>query len=182
MVVNRDPRFQLIEICLFFFFIVHLFFFVVPNLAGLIVSDLVHKNRKSPAAPAPRGHGEAGATSRRPPFGSYTEPPVPMEPPWRCTQHAARINRKFRSWTRAARVAEAPAPLRLRPHQSSSNGASRTGENLCRARQAEMVAAAASPGPAQIALPRARNRLDSSERALEPFCAASSPCTLAGRL
>ena len=73
--INRDPRFQLIEICLFSFCCSFFFsIFVVPNLAGLIVSDLVPKNRKSPATAAPRGQGEAGATSRCPPFGSYHEP------------------------------------------------------------------------------------------------------------
>ena len=158
MIINRDPRFQLIKICFFLIFTVRfLLLLCCTNLAGLIMSDLVPKNRKRLAPPR-----------CPPPFRDVprTGPYIPMEPPWRwrCTQHARSESiTSSGTWTRPARAErEAPAPLRLRPRSSGNGSEHRAQERISLSRAPDWNGGAAASIPPcacrSLALPRA-NRI-----------------------
>ena len=161
---------------MFVFILLFVFFsiFVVPNLAGLIVSDLVPKNRKSPATAAPRGQGEAGATSRCPPFGSYHEPSRTNGATVALALHPARAANQSQvqepGHGRPGRSERPRPPFGFVLKAAAMEHRAQGRISIARARRKWWQQ---HPSCACRSLCPARIGLDKSERALEPFRVAS---------
>jgi len=174
MIINRDPRFQLIKICFFLIFTVRFLLLLCCTKSGRInyVRLRPRAQEQKEAGATSVSASLSGRTTNRPVHTNGTTVALALHPARAANQSQVqepghgRPGRSERPRPPFGFVLEAAAMDRSIAHRR---------ESLCRARQTEMVEQQlASPlAHADRSLCPARIGLDKSERALEPFRVAS---------